>query len=272
MPYYTQCVNNYMDKEVFFINGMPRSGSTLLCNILAQNPDFHTTPTSGLSDIVSNINHMWHQNPTIKASEPPEKQLRVIKDLIQSYHSDTDRPVVFNKSRGWCSLIELIEMSTEKPIKILTTIRSLPCIIASFEKLYRKELKNISSPMQRTQEMSIMSTRINAWTNGVVGSTFNTIQDAFLRGHKSKFHFIDYEELTTSPEIAMRGVYEFLEKPYFDHDFNNVVQYTFEKDIEHGFTDLHTIRPVIKPQVDDSREILGPLYDNLTGFHYDFHG
>lgn len=261
-----------MDKEVFFINGMPRSGSTLLCNILAQNPDFHTTPTSGLSDIVSNINHMWHQNPSIKASEPPEKQLKVIRDLIQSYHSDTNRPVVFNKSRGWCPLIELVEMSMGKPIKILTTIRSLPCIIASFEKLYRKELKDINSPMIRTVEMGIMSNRINVWTNGVVGSTFNTIQDAFLRGHKNKFHFIDYEKLTTTPEVVMKAVYEFLEKPYYEHNFNNVLQYTFEKDIEHGFTDLHTIRPVIKPQVDDSKEVLGPLYNNLTGFHYNFYG
>jgi len=39
-------------KEIYFINGMPRSGSTLLCNILAQNPEFHVTPTSGLSELV----------------------------------------------------------------------------------------------------------------------------------------------------------------------------------------------------------------------------
>jgi sulfotransferase len=261
-----------MEKEIFFINGMPRSGSTLFCNILAQNPNFHTTPTSGLSDIISNINHMWHHNPSIKASEPPEKQLKIIKDLLQSYHSDTNRPIVFNKSRGWCPLIELVEMALERPIKILTTTRSLPCILASFEKLYRKELKNISSPMARQPEMGILSSRLNVWANGVVGSTFNTIQDAFSRGHKSKFHFIDYEKLTTDPEVTMRGVYKFLDKPYFSHDFNNVQQYTFEKDSEHGFTDLHTIRSVIKPQKDDSREILGPLYDNFAGFHYNFYG
>jgi len=260
----------YMEKEIYFINGMPRSGSTLLCNILSQNPEFHSTPTSGLSDIVFDISEIWQKNPSIKASEPPEKKLSLIKDLIYSYHKDIERPVVFNKSRGWAPLVELIEMSLEKKVKILTTTRKLPSILASFEKLYRKELKMVDSPMQRNHEMSIISNRVNIWSNGVVGSTFNNIQDAFLRGYSDRFHLIDYDKLTTDPKSEMVKVYNFLEKPYFNHNFNNIVQYTFEKDIEHGFTDLHTIRPVVVPQKDDSQEILGSLYHQFANFHYNF--
>ena len=169
-----------MEKEIYFINGMPRSGSTLLCNILSQNPDFHATSTSGLSDIVYDINEIWQKNPSIKASETPEKKLTIIRDLIYSYHRDIERPVVFNKSRGWAPIIELLEMSLQKNVKILTTTRNLPSILASFEKLYRKELKMVDSPMMRSREMSILSNRVNIWANGVVGSTFNNIQDAFL--------------------------------------------------------------------------------------------
>ena len=259
-----------MEKEIFFINGMPRSGSTLLCNILAQNPEFHVTPTSGLSDIVSNIHDLWQKHPSIKASEPVEKQLQIIRDMIHSYHTDTDRPIVFNKSRGWSQLLELVELSLDRPIKILTTTRKLTCILASFEKLYRKELKNINSPMLRVPEMSILSGRVNSWANGVVGSAFNSIQDACLRGYSDRFHLIDYDNLTSSPKNVMTNVYKFLEKPYFEHDFSNVQQYTHEKDIEHGFSDLHTIRPNIKPQIDDSKEILGPLHKQFSEFHYNF--
>ena len=261
-----------MEKEILFINGMPRSGSTLLCNILAQNPDFHTTPTSGLSELINGIHQFWKTNSVIKASEPQEKQLRIIKDLFQSYHSDTDRPVVFNKSRGWSGIIELIELALEREIKILTTIRPLPQIIASMEKLYRKEIKNINSPMMRGQEMLTLESRINTWTSptGFIGGTFNSIQDAFFRGHSKKFHFVEYTKLTSNPKSVIEDVYDFLEKPYFNHDFNNVQQYTIENDAEHGFTDLHTIRPVIVPQKDDSREILGPLYDQFKNFHYNF--
>jgi sulfotransferase len=259
-----------MEKEILFINGMPRSGSTLLCNILAQNPDFHVTPTSGLSDIVSNIHDLWQKHPSIKASEPVEKQLQIIRDMVYSYHSDTDRPIVFNKSRGWAHLLELLELSLDRPVKILTTTRKLTCILASFEKLYRKELKDINSPMIRVPEMSILSGRVNAWSNGVVGSAFNSIQDAFLRGYSDRFHLIDYDSLTTNPKNSMLEVYKFLDKPYFDHNFNDVQQYTHERDTEHGFSDLHTIRPIIKPQVDDSREILGSLHSKFSEFHYNF--
>lgn len=261
-----------MEKEIFFINGMPRSGSTLLCNILAQNPDFHVTPTSGLSDIIYDINMMWQQNPSIKASETPEKQLKIIKDLFQSYHSDTDRPIVFNKSRGWTPLIELVELSLDRPIKILTTTRKITCILASLEKLYRNELKTLNSPMIRTPDMNILQGRINNWTsqNGLVGGTFNNIQDACARGHKDKIYLVDYDKLTANPEAMMKNVYKFLDKPYYEHDFNNIPQYTEENDTAHGFTDLHTIRPIVKPQRDDSREILGQLYNQFTGFKYDF--
>lgn len=261
-----------MEKEIYFINGMPRSGSTLLCNILAQNPDFHVTPTSGLSELVTGIHQFWKTNTVIKASETPEKQLGILKGLFQSYHADTMRPIVFNKSRGWAQNIELVEMALGKKIKILTTIRPLPQIIASMEKLYRKEIKNINSPLIRGPEMSTLESRIQNWVNsgGLIGGTFNSIQDAFYRGHRDKFHFIDYIKLTQDPKQTMEAVYNFLGKQYYNHDFTNVQQYTKENDAEHGFTDLHTIRPVIQPQKDDSRDILGPLYNQFKDFHYDF--
>lgn len=251
---------------------MPRSGSTLLCNILAQNPEFHVTPTSGLSELVRGIHQFWKQNPIIKASETPEKQLQIIKDLFQSYHSDTNRPIVFNKSRGWSSLIELVENALGEPVKILTTTRKITCILASLEKLYRKEIKLINSPMEAGPNMGTLEGRVNIWTSqdGLVGSTFNAIRDAVMRGHRDKFYFIDYDELTQDPRNVMRGVYTFLGKPYFDHDFKNVAQYTKENDAEHGFTDLHTIRPEIKPMRDDSKEILGHLHEQFVNFHFNF--
>ena len=260
------------EKEIFFINGMPRSGSTLLCNILAQNPEFHVTATSGLSEIVKGIHEFWKTSPIIKASESPEKQLRIIKDLFQSYHSDTDRPIVFNKSRAWAGLIELVENSLDRPIKIITTTRDIPSVLASMEKLYRKEIKNINSPFQSGPQMSTLEGRLNVWaaSDGLVGGTYNAILDAIYRGHRDKFHFVNYELLTRDPKTTMINVYHFLGKSYYDHDFTNVQQYTKENDAEHGFTDLHTIRPNIQPQIDDSRSILGGLYDRFSNFNYEF--
>lgn len=260
------------DKEIFFINGMPRSGSTLLCNILAQNPEFHVTATSGLSEIVRGIHEFWKTSPIIKASETSEKQLRIIKDLFQSYHSDTDRPTIFNKSRAWAGMIELVENALNRPIKIITTTRDISSILASMEKLYRKEIKNINSPFQSSPQMTTLEGRINVWaaSDGLVGGTYNAILDAIYRGHRDKFHFVNYENLTKNPQDTMKDIYQFLDKPYYNHNFKNVQQYTKENDAEHGFTDLHTIRPDIQPQINDSKIILGALYNKFGDFNYEF--
>jgi len=259
-------------KKIYFINGMPRSGSTLLSNILAQNPRFHVTPTSGLSELIFGVHQFWKTNPVIKASETPEKQLAIIRDLFQSYHQDTDRPIVFNKSRGWAPIIELVENSLDQPIKILTTTRKITNILASMEKLYRKEIKNINSPMEMNSQMHTLEGRLSVWTSqeGLVGSAFNSIRDAVMRGHGKKFHFIDFEKLTTQPELTMKYVYDFLGEEYYEHNFNNVPQYTKENDTEHGFSDLHTIKPKVEPVKDDSQEILGYTWEQFQNFHFNF--
>jgi sulfotransferase len=48
-----------MQKTYHFISGLPRSGSTLLANVLAQNPRFETTATSSILGIISNIREQW---------------------------------------------------------------------------------------------------------------------------------------------------------------------------------------------------------------------
>jgi sulfotransferase len=259
-------------KKIYFINGMPRSGSTLLCNILAQNPKFHVTPTSGLSELIFGIHQFWRSNPMIKASETPEKQLSIMKDIFQTYHQDTSRPIIFNKSRGWAPRIELVENALGHTVKILTTTRKITCILASLEKLYRKEIKNINSPMELVPQMQTLEGRLTVWTaqEGLVGSTFNNLRDAVTRGHGNKFNFIDFDKMTNQPEMTMRYIYEFLEEDYFSHDFQNIPQYTKENDTEHGFTDLHTIRPIIAPVEDDSKNILGHMHEQFQNFHYNF--
>lgn len=49
---------------------MPRSGSTLLQNILGQNPDFYVTPTSGLLELIFGVRHNFTNCAEFKAQDP----------------------------------------------------------------------------------------------------------------------------------------------------------------------------------------------------------
>ena len=260
------------NKTIYFINGMPRSGSTLLCNILAQNPRVHTTPTSGLGDLLSSTHMYWNRNPIMRASENWGREKMVLQQIMQAWHADTDRPIIFNKSRSWMGNIELLQNILEHPVKIITTTRPITNILSSFEKLHRKEMNTMDSPQETGPAMRTLEGRLGLWTseNGVVGGTFNSIRDAIMRGHRDKIHFVDFDRLTSQPASTLAGVYKFIGEPYYNHDFSNVAQYTKENDREHGYTDLHTIRQSIEPVPDDSREILGPAWEQYRNFNYDF--
>jgi len=57
-----------MDK-LFFQSSMPRSGSTLLQNILAQNPDIYATPTSGVLELVYGARANYTSSLEFKAQD-----------------------------------------------------------------------------------------------------------------------------------------------------------------------------------------------------------
>ena len=55
----------------------------------------------------------------------------------------------------------------------------------------------------------------------------------------------------------MQRLYEFLEEPNFDHDFNNVKQVATGNGLVHGFAGLHDVRREFKKTSQSAREVLG---------------
>ena len=59
-----------MKQKLFFQSSLQRDGSTLLQNIVGQNPDFYVSPTSGLVDLMLGTRIGYNDNPESKASTP----------------------------------------------------------------------------------------------------------------------------------------------------------------------------------------------------------
>jgi len=249
------------DKIIHMIAGLPRSGSTLLCNILNQNPRFHATSTSGILDIVLAIRNQWEAVGAFAASPNKEGKNAVIKQILPSYYSTINRPVVFDKSRAWTAFIELAEHVLDRKIKVLVPVRNITDILASFEKLYRSQTHEWQFPQEKSNyyEWQTVEGRAGIWMRNdqPVGIAYNRIRDAISRGFNDRLHFIEFEHLTTSPAITMDKIYEFLGEEKFAHDFNNVEQVTQENDDIHGIPGLHIIRPEVKPVIVDAKSLIG---------------
>jgi sulfotransferase len=77
--------------------------------------------------------------------------------------------------------------------------------------------------------------------------------------------------------MTMRKIYEYLELPYFAHDFDNIEQVTKEDDEVYGMFGDHKIRKKLEPVRSKAKELLGKdvtdwIYNNYKWFfdHFNY--
>jgi len=259
-------------KKYHFIAGLPRSGSTLLANILAQNPNFHATGTSGIMDVMFNVRNVWNNLIEFKATPDYPAEIRVLRGILESYFSNIDESVIFDKGRGWLSEIEMIEAVLGHKIKILVPVRDMREVVSSFEKLWRKDAPYNQSSLAKEDYFMFQTVtgRVNMTLRHThpVGIAYNRIVDAMNRGFSDRLFFVDFEDLTHQPKETIDQVYKFLDEDSFEHDFNNVEQVTKENDAIFGIRDLHTIRKKVTPLKSDWRTVIGEQFAHLDNLNF----
>ena len=250
-----------MTKQIHFIAGLPRSGSTLLCNILNQNPEFHATSTSGILDVILAIRNQWENLAAFKASPNKKGKAAVVNSILHNYCSIVDRPVYFDKSRGWLAHMEMAEVILGRPAKVIVPVRKITDILSSFENLYRKNAHDWQFPQEKNHfyDWQTVEGRSDIWMRNdqPVGIAFNRIKDAISRGYWNRLHLVEFNDLAEKPQETMQGIYDFLELKQFKHNFNHVKHVTQENDDLHGIPGLHVIRNKVEPLPPYGHQLIG---------------
>lgn len=250
-----------MDHTLHFISGMPRSGSTLLCNILAQNPRFQTTHTSGCLDVLFAARNSWDRLIEHQAHPLPATKKRVLQSILRAYYADAERPVVFDKSRGWLAYLEMAEELLERPARVLVPVRPLPDILASMEKLHRRtsRLKQPPGEAEHYFALQTVEGRCQYWMSGdnLVGLAYNRVRDALRRLPRDRLLLIDFDDFTGHPQATLGRIYDFLGEKIYPHDLERIEQVTVEDDTLHGYDGLHQIRPRLEQAVTTAESVLG---------------
>jgi len=244
------------------ITGLPRSGSTLLCNILNQNPKFWATSTSALPLIWNNIINTWSNAFEVKGDldadrkgteDRLERSLRAFSD---NWHArNDDRAVIFDKSRGWTHLVMPLRRVYPNS-KILVMIRDLREVFASIEKQHRKN--PLFDYAQNSERKTMMGRAEFAFSNqGIVGGPLNGIYDIINR--KLPVNFVRYERLVDRPDAMMREIYDILEEDYYEHDFKNVENTSTDPDAYYLHKFPHEGCGEVKaPPMDEWKNIINP--------------
>ena len=256
-----------MEKTIHFISGLPRSGSTLIANILKQNPEIHGESVSSLSSIITSLHASWNLLEANQEYVNMDAKKGVLRSVLQGYYSHLDKPIIVDKNRGWIPLIGLLEEVLQKKVKIITCVRNPAEILASFERL-RKENPLFYTKVDSTlgETSSIMSRAYHySGPNGSLGVCHRNLLDATTMGYFDRLLFVDYNRYCNSPKSQTKRIYDFLELPHYEHDFENIVQTEQYNDVAAGLANLHKIKPTLDKTTVNPVEYLGlELYEQYN--------
>ncbi len=249
--------------KIVYQSSLPRAGSTLLQNILAQNPQFHVTPTSGLLELVFGARLNYTNNAEFKAQDAALMKkafLAFSRAGMEAYcRALTDKPYVVDKSRGWGVHFDLLSLIFGEEPKIICMVRDLRQILASMEKKFRQNPEK-HRPIENHNNLSGTTTfkrMLLHLQSPPVGLALDRLIEIHQRGWNKKILFVRYEDLTVHPQQTLQKVYSYLNLPDFSHRFDDVAQVTHEDDDVYGIPGLHEIRPKVEPLAHDYLSVLG---------------
>jgi sulfotransferase len=239
-----------MDKTYHFLAGLPRSGNTLLSALLNQNPDIYSTPLSPLPSF------MWDFASTADNSEQvnrnTENRIKTeifLSSFMDNYYKEVEKPVVIDREKAWgtpANLSIVKKYITPTP-KIIFTVRDILEIIASFVKMDAQYLKNNAADASYyianyRSPKDLICEHLMA-LNSDIDKGLLSLSSAFYPENKGMFHIVEYNDLVLNPDETMAGIYDFLEMPHYEHNFNKIKKVEQDNDEAIGLPkDLHDIK------------------------------
>ena len=249
-----------MSKTIHYTSGLPRACSTLLQNLLAQNPQVHATATSGVHEIMY-LAKAFFKTEEFRSIPEPATGENLFMDFMRAgithaFDSITERPVVVDKCRSWIASANLL-FKAFPDAKLLVPVRDIRGILSSMEKKYQQHPEfQLEMTQADTAKIQTVEGRVQFWlASAPVGIAIQRLHEV-ARLHKDKVHFVHAEDLTSDPQGTMDKVWKYLDMEPFAHNPMNVEQYTQEHELGWPYGD-HQINPVIKPLNPDWHDTLG---------------
>jgi sulfotransferase len=189
--------------------------------------------------------------------------------MFDSFYS-AGNEVCFNTSRGWTGSTSLVK-DLFPASKMIVCVRELPWILDSFEQLNSKNPYTIK-PIYNYQELTSVYDRTRMLMGEGTGSGYviNPLaktKQAMYSNDKDMLCVVEYDKLAKNPKESMQKIYQFLNEPWFEHDFSDVEDSYDEFDEHAKIKGLHTIKKVV--EFKQRRPILPEdLWQQYTGMSF----
>ena len=239
------------------VSGLPRSGSTLLCQLLAQHPEIyspgHSSPLNGL---LNDIRHRVSDNDFFLSQldvdfERTYARLRnAYRGFIDGWFAEAEEKVVVDKNRGWLAMVETLEVLHPDYV-ILVCVRDLTQIFGSIEAQHDRT-RLIDFPDHIDAHNPFVRADRLFGRGGIVGGPLSIIE--YVRqipaGEiQDKILYVPFEYLVEHVGEAMDRIYEKLGVSGFTVDPENLKVAPHESDSYYRFKYRHkTYATLNKPE------------------------
>ena len=210
---------------------LPRTGSTLLMHILDQNPEFEIGPVSELSHLLSYIRE-FAEKVTPTSNLPKDVLHKCLIDFCREGSNSwinnlsESKNIFVDKHRYWLYQYKFI-FKLFPDLKMIVPIRDLCGVVNSFEKIAHNDITVNTNQLYESLNENFYHKRIQSHLNSwYFKECLVSIKELLEIPNKyqQNIMFVRYEDLTTNPQECMKSIYDFLDLPSFNHDFDNVQQ------------------------------------------------
>jgi sulfotransferase len=256
-------------KKFFFESSLPRSGSNLISSILHQNPDIWTSPISPVFESICEVGNYLENPDKFYLYRDDVAIDNIISGVIKNYYEHISRPFIIDRSRTWSANVPLIKRYITDNPKIIVMVREPLDILASYIRKIRQNQNEISFIDRELLGKDLNCDDWNRSCNlmnegGLIFESLKVFSEGF-RKYRENLIIVDYNSFVLDPVYQMRRIYNFLELPYYEHDFFNI-ENTFDEDSELlGLGNLHSLNPQIISSETDYKEILSQKIINEWG-------
>lgn len=230
------------------IAGLPRSGSTLLCNVLNMNSKNHATETSPVLGVLNNIkasfSHEGFAKPVDRLSKMEQIRLSM-KGFLDGYYANKE--VVFDKNRGWTYNINFIDAVLDNTdTKIIWTYRNPVEIISSIYNAYNKTIL-LEGSDEINNKIKTLDSFIQTMVgeNSIIASPVVALKDVIDRGYSDRLMFVRYNDLIDRTQEVMNQIHDFIGEEHYQYDkndFKDLKQTTVEHDDFYNYKFSHNIK------------------------------
>ena len=214
--------------------GLPRTGSTLLVNVLGQNPKITISPDSLLGPLLANVQGFIGDTlneSQFKSDQTYEMYKRFCVDGSYGWiNSISNTEFYIDKCRSWGINIDLT-FNLFSNIKLIFIIRDLRGIVSSLDSICRKTLLKTSDYFYdddfNYNENNLMENRVEKFFDeDMINKPLLSIKELFevKREYLDQIKFVKYEDIINNTDKVLNQIYNFLEIDRYDHDLNNIQQ------------------------------------------------